>query len=106
MGIRIDGVRIALLAFADDVFRLADTEDMAIVMLSELWDTLQRVSMDLQPNKCQWLALHSSSDMDALVVGEHPVPNVSQITVLGTVLDASDPAGAATKHRMANAWKA
>lgn len=45
----MDGVRGALLAFADDMYLLADTAEIAADMLRELWGALRGDSMDLQP---------------------------------------------------------
>lgn len=52
MGVtHMDPVRVALLAFADDVDLLANTTEMAATTLEELCATLRRASMDLQPSK-------------------------------------------------------
>lgn len=60
--------------------------------------------MDLQPRKCQWLAMQAATAIESLRVGDHTVPRVEQITALGTAISTSDPAGAATRHRMQQAW--
>lgn len=91
------------LAFADDGYLLADTAEIASVMLAELREALRRASMGLQPRNCQWLALCSMIDIDALWVGAQAVPTVDQITVLATVISAQDPAGVATRQTLQQA---
>lgn len=54
------GLRIALLAIADEARLQADTAEMAVVMLAQLLETLRRASMDVQPRKCQRFALQLS----------------------------------------------
>lgn len=73
MGLHMDGVRIDLLAFADDTYILADTAWTIATMLGDLWSTLRRASMALQPSKCQRLPLQSSSDVEGLCQGAHRV---------------------------------
>lgn len=77
-------------------------------MLGELWETLQCAVLDLQPSKCQWLPLQSSTMLESAPIGGHVVPWVTEIqmTILWTVISAPDPAGAATRHRLQQAWEA
>lgn len=45
------GFRIVLLAFADDLYILGDTAEMAASIFGQKWDTLRRDPIDFQPSK-------------------------------------------------------
>lgn len=68
-GLHIDGGRLALLAFADDVYILAGTAEMAQAMLGDLRDTLRKASMTLQPDKCSWMPVWSKSESACVETG-------------------------------------
>lgn len=98
---------------------LVDIAEMAIVMSSELLDTLRRASMDLQPNTCLWLAPRSSTDLDALLVDSHAEPKVCMgqawkawwanrgISLLESTVCSASPTPSTTRFPgwLCGAWK-
>lgn len=105
-GVHSDGVRWALLSFADDVDLSTDSAEIASSMLGVFWTTFRNASTDLQSEKCQWLLVQSRAEHEPLLTEQHVVPQVARILVLGAVILAEDPAGVACRHGLCQALTA
>lgn len=102
LGIKVDGVFLSHLRFADDIVLLAKTSEDLNTMIKDLATESERVGLTLNPEKTRVM---TNGNQHTIEVGNTIIDYTDEYIYLGQLITQKEPMQKEVDRRIANSWK-